>query len=262
MHQRYSNRKIYFDEQAQTTQRFVIPYIESVKKIDVSSRILEIGCGEGGNLMPFAAMQCDCVGVDLDENRINIANEIFSELSGTRAPRFIYKDMYDTTIEEIGQFDVIMMRDVIEHIFNQEKFMSFIKQFLKKDGVIFFGFPPWQMPFGGHQQISAVRWIRRAPYIHLLPMNIYKSILKRSGETASNIKEFTDIKTTGISMERFERAVKAAGYQFDKKTPYFINPNYEVKFNLKTRKKIPLLGDIPYLRNFVTTCMYAIISAR
>ena len=28
------------------------------------------------------------------------------------------------------------------------------------------------------------------------------------------------------SIERFQNAVKKAGYKFDKKTAYFINPNY------------------------------------
>lgn len=262
MHERYSNRKLYFDEQSQTTQKYVIPYIESVKKIERGTRILEIGCGEGGNLRPFAELQCECVGVDLDAYRIDIANEIFKDIKGIPEARFIYKNMYDATKDEIGEFDIIMMRDVIEHIFDQEKFLVFIRQFLKDDGVIFFGFPPWQMPYGGHQQVSGIKAIRRAPYVHLLPMRLYKYVLRRAGESESNIKALEDIKKTGISMERFTKAVKMAGYKFDKKTAYLINPNYEIKFKLKPRKKIPVLGDIPYIRNFVTTCLYAVISKK
>ncbi len=262
MHERYFNRKLYFDEQSHTTRRFVIPYIEQVKKIDAGSRVLEIGCGEGGNLLPFAQMQCECVGVDLDAGRIQIAGEIFREIPGIRMPKFIYKNIYNTVAEETGTFDIIMMRDVIEHIPDQEKFMGFVKRFLKEDGVIFFGFPPWQMPFGGHQQISGIKWIRHAPFLHLLPMRLYRYMLKKSGESEHNISEFTDIKKTGISIERFERAVVQAGYQFRLKTPYFINPNYEIKFKIKTRGKIPVLGDIPVLRNFVTTCLYAVISRK
>lgn len=259
MHERYSNRKLYFQEQAQTTRRFVIPYISDVKKIDNSSRVLEIGCGEGGNLLPFAEMGCECTGVDLDEYRIKIANEFFNEIDTAKTPKFILKNIYDIKGEELGVYDLIFLRDVIEHIPDQDKFLGFMKRFLKKDGVVFFGFPPWQMPFGGHQQISSVKWIRRMPYIHLFPTGIYKFLLKQSKENEDAIRDFMEIKETGISMERFERIVKKNGYIFKKKTPYLINPNYEVKFNLKTRKKIPVLGSIPYLRNFVTTCLYAVI---
>lgn len=262
MQERYTNRRLYFEEQARTTEKFVIPYIESVKKIHKDMRILEIGCGEAGNLKPFAKRHLQCTGVDLDRTRINLANEFFGEMKNITTPQFIYKDMYDTSNKELGEFDIIMMRDVIEHIPDQEKFLVFIKQFVKKDGIIFFGFPPWQMPFGGHQQIGENKWTRRAVYMHLLPMGMYKYLLKKFGEKKDRIEVMAEIKQTGISIERFQRIIKAAGYKFDKKTYYFINPNYETKFNLKPRKKIPLIGDIPYIRNFITTCMYAIMSKK
>lgn len=262
MHERYSNRDIYFNEQAQTTRRFVIPYINEVKEINENSRVLEIGCGEGGNLLPFVEMGCECVGVDLDPTRIDLANDAFSKVSSRITPRFIYKNIYDTDVDEIGQYDIIMLRDVIEHIPDQDRFMGYMKRFLKKDGVVFFGFPPWQMPYGGHQQIASVSWIRKAPFLHLLPTNIYKTILKKSGMTDDWVQEFMDIKNTGISIDRFEKIVKKNGYIFKKETPYFINPNYEVKFKLKTRGKVPILGSIPYVRNFVTTCLYAVVALK
>jgi len=258
MHERYTNRELYFKEQARTTFKYVIPYIEDVKQITPQSRVLEIGCSEAGNLKPFVDMQCACVGVDINEVSIKLAHDFYNENSN--APTFFLKNIYDTTKDELGEFDIIILRDVIEHIFGQEKFLVFIKQFLKDNGVIFFGFPPWQMPFGGHQQVSAVKWIRKAPYIHLLPMKLYQYVLRKSGESEYGIGQFTDIKKTGISIERFQKAVKQAGYKFDKKTVYLMNPNYETKFGLKPRKKIPLIGDIPYIRNFISTCMYAVIS--
>jgi SAM-dependent methyltransferase len=260
MRERYSNRKLYFDEQSATTNKYVIPYIEDVKQITQQSRVLEIGCSEAGNLKPFVDRQCTCVGVDINEYTIKLARDFYN--GNNNAPKFFLKNIYDSTKDELGEFDIIILRDVIEHIFDQEKFMKFIKQFLKNDGVIFFGFPPWQMPYGGHQQVSAVKWIRKAPYIHLLPMKLYQYILRKSGESEAGIAQFTDIKKTGISIERFQKAVKRAGYKIDKKTAYFLNPNYEIKFGLRPRKKIPILGDIPYLKNFVTTCLYAIISRK
>ena len=53
MQERHRNRKLYFDEQVQTTERYVIPYIEAVYPLHEGLRVLEIGCGEGGNLKPF-----------------------------------------------------------------------------------------------------------------------------------------------------------------------------------------------------------------
>ena len=39
MHERYQNRKLYFDEQAYTTEKYVIPFIANKKLIDKNSRI-------------------------------------------------------------------------------------------------------------------------------------------------------------------------------------------------------------------------------
>lgn len=41
---------------------------------------------------------------------------------------------------------------------------------------------------------------------------------------------------------------------------YLINPHYEVKFGLKPRKLYFLLGNIPYIRNFLTTSCFYILS--
>jgi 2-polyprenyl-3-methyl-5-hydroxy-6-metoxy-1,4-benzoquinol methylase len=79
--------------------------------------------------------------------------------------------------KDLPAFDVIFLRDVIEHIHNQERFIGFIKRFLKDDGVIFFAFPPWRMPFGGHQQIIPNRFLSMLPFYHILPKYLYKWIL-------------------------------------------------------------------------------------
>jgi 2-polyprenyl-3-methyl-5-hydroxy-6-metoxy-1,4-benzoquinol methylase len=68
--------------------------------------------------------------------------------------RFVGKDIYLVEAAELdGLFDIIVMKDVIEHIHDQSRLLARLKDFLKPNGVVFFGFPPWQMPFGGHQQI-------------------------------------------------------------------------------------------------------------
>ena len=55
--------------------------------------------------------------------------------------------------------------------------LTTLKILLKDKGQIFFGFPPWYMPFGGHQQVAHKKWTSKLPYYHILPMPIYKAIL-------------------------------------------------------------------------------------
>lgn len=69
-----------------------------------------------------------------------------------------------------------------------------------------------------------------------------------------------EIKETGISIERFERITRRTGYRIANVKHYLINPIYEFKFNLKPREQNPIISRIPYLRDFLTTCVYYLIT--
>jgi len=260
MQLRHKNRKIYFKEQIITTNQYVIPFIEKHLPINANTRVLEIGCGEGGNLEPFLDLGCKVVGIDLNEGKIEKAKNYFADHEYSQKISFILRDIYKIGTEEVGSFDLIIMRDVIEHIHDQEKFMGYVKKFLSPKGKIFFGFPPWQMPFGGHQQVCENKIASKLPYYHLLPRPLYKGMLKMFGEKPRRIEGLLEVKETGISIERFVRILKKENYKIDDKTEYLINPNYEVKFKLKPRKQFALISAIPYFKNYFTTCCYCLIS--
>lgn len=258
MQERHINRELYFKEQAETTKKYVIPFAEEFIKFGKNTKVLEIGCGEGGNLLPFVDMGCQTVGVDLNKNKINNANKFFSTHPNVSNTQFLLLDIYDA--KDLGQFDYIFLRDVLEHIHNQERFMEYVKRFLKPKGLIFLGFPPFQNPFGGHQQSSYSKVLSKVPYYHNLPKPIYNFILKSFNEPQHKIDEMLEIKDTGISIERFEKIIKQSNYKVKKRVFYFINPNYEIKFGLKPRKQSPLISSIPYLRNYLITTNYYLLS--
>ncbi len=253
MHERYLNRKLYFEEQVFTTKKHVIPYINKVFSINKDTEILEIGCGEGGNLKAFLDMQCRCVGIDINEQQIKNAKVFYNDHPHKDKIEFIHSNIYHIDRENLV-FDIIIMRDVIEHIHQQELFMQYVKKFLKPEGIIFFGFPPWQNPFGGHQQICQSK-LSKIPYIHLLPTPFYRKLLLYFGE---NPVDLLEIKETGLSIERFHRILRKEKYTILKNDYYFINPNYEIKFQLRPKKVVFPFKWIPYLRNFYTTAYYLI----
>ena len=261
MQKRHTDRDLYFKEQIYTTKKYVIPYISRFVDINSQTRVLEIGCGEGGNLTLFLDMGCECVGVDLIEWKIELGNKMFREHPNHEKVRLIYEDIYNVTTDDIGAFDLVFLRDTIEHIPNQHRFMGVLKQFLKSEGRIFFAFPPWPMPFGGHQQTSRTRLASSIPFYHLLPMSIYKGVLKLLGENERTIEGLKQIKETGIWIEQFKRYAHENGYSIDGETCYFINPNYEIKFGLKPRKLF-ILNKIPYIRDFSTTAYYCMLSVK
>ena len=262
MQDRHADRKRYFREQSTSTARFVIPYILSEVNLGPETRVLEVGCGEGGNLVPFLEQVRDVVGVDISPNKVQKAQDYLADAIAAGQCRVIETDIRSTSVQDIGQFDLIFLRDVIEHIPEQHLFLRDIRPYLKPNGVIFFAFPPWYMPFGGHQQVCRNKLLSVLPFTHLLPRILYKRLLSFGGESPETQRGLMEIRDTGITIERFRKIVDEQGYQIVKEDLFLLNPNYEIKFGIKGRKQLPILRSIPYLRNFYTTCMYAVIRAR
>lgn len=219
-------------------------------------RVLEIGCGEGGNLLPFAELGCEVIGIDQAAVRIEQAKSFFVQ-AGYEG-HFICADFFQVEANQFPKFDLIFVHDVIEHIAQEKKltFMLHAKEFLSDDGILFWGFPAWQMPFGGHQQICPNPYISHLPYIHLLPVFMYKFILQlATSESCTN--ELLFIKSCQVSIERFESLVAACGMQITDRVLWFINPHYKQKFGLRPRKLMFWLASLHYIRNFFTTsCFY------
>ncbi len=255
----HTDKPRYFNMQADNARQYVVPFIEKYKKIIPGMRVLEIGCAEAGVLKAFIEKGCIAVGVELEESRLELAREFMKEELNKGLISFVSKDIYKVDIEtELnGKFDIIVLKDVIEHIHDQKKLIAWMKSFLHPGGVIFFGFPPWQMPFGGHQQLMTKKWLAKTPYYHLLPMGLYKWILKKGRQ---DVDAFAEIKETGISIERFEKISEETGYKVVNKTHYFINPIYTYKFGWKPKKQLGVISAIPWVRNFFTTCVYYLIT--
>ncbi len=250
--------KVRFDQQVDNSLSYVLPFIEKTKPLGPGTTVLEVGTAEGGVLLPFIEKGCYCVGVDLAPLRIEYAKECLAGQYATGKVELICKNVYDQDFIDKykNYFDVIILKDVIEHVPQQEQFIPHLKTFLKPGGQIFFGFPPWYMPFGGHQQVCHKKWASVLPYYHILPAFIYKGILKMAGEHPIVIQELMEVKDTQITIERFERIVKESGLKILNKQHYLINPIYQFKFGLRPRKQWPPLSWIPYFRDFVTTCVY------
>lgn len=261
MQSRHTDRERYFQELVETSRKYYIGYVKKHKPIDETIRILEIGCGEGGNLLPFAELKASVLGVDMSGERIKQA-EAFFQNSGTegtfRCVDFLMMPLPSST----ELFDIILVHDVIEHIEPHLKkdFISRIKLFLKEEGIIFFRFPAWHMPFGGHQQICRSSICSKVPFTHLLPTVLYKKYLSVFNESNSCIEELLSIKRSRMTIEKFETLCRRLGYKVLDRTLWFINPHYEVKFNLPSIKLNRVFTYLYYLRNYLSTSCFYIIA--
>jgi len=257
----HSSLTVRFQQQIDNAQSYLIPFIEEVVPVKEGLRVMEIGCGEGGVLKPFMDRGCQVLGVDLSVGRIGLANEYLAEDIEAGKGTFVAKNVYDEDFRTAHQqeFDLILLKDTIEHIPDQEKFIPYILQFLKPSGRIFFGFPPWRMPFGGHQQVCKSKVLGFTPYFHLLPYPLYRGVLKAFGETARNVEALIEIKDTGISTHRFEKIIRENQLIVEHKKHFLFNPIYKYKFGVTPREQASWLTSIPHLRDFFTTAGWYII---
>lgn len=247
--------------QRENAADYVIPFISKYRSIQPVDHVLEIGCAEGGVLQAFLDIGCTGVGVELLPQRLELARAYLAEATAAGRVELMAKNVYEVEPErDFAQlFDLIVLKDVIEHIPDQRKLLRKLSSFLKPGGHIFLGFPPWQMPFGGHQQVCRHRLLSKLPYYHLLPAAAYRKVLEAGGEAPDIVQELLEIKDTGLSIGQFENMAQSENFNILGKQLYLINPIYRYKFGLNPRKQIGILGNVPYLRNFVTTCAYYLL---
>jgi SAM-dependent methyltransferase len=261
MYEFHGDKRRYFEMTYKVTRDHIIPFIESEMPIREGMRVLEIGCGEAGALKAFLERGCRCTGIELEADRMALAETFLQDEVKQGKVDFLNRDIYLVDpIRDLGSlYDLIILKDVIEHIPHQERFMPQLGKFLNTGGRIFFAFPPWMMPYGGHQQVLPGKWASKLPYTHLLPGFLYPGLLKLLGTDADGIRTMNEIKDTGISIERFERLVVASTMKQTRKRFYLFNPIYEHKFGIRPRKQWSVISRIPILRNFLTMGVYYLV---
>jgi SAM-dependent methyltransferase len=252
---------LYFDQQRENARSSILPFVARRARDEAGLRVLEIGCGAGGVLAAFAERGASVTGVDLHAPSVEYARRRFAGEAGGAAARFETADIYDVDPADLdGPFDLVLLKDTIEHIHDQQRFFARLDAFLAPGASAFLAFPPWQMPFGGHQQICDHRALMRLPYFHLLPRRAYAALLRRLGERPETVEALLEIKQTGISIERFERIVADTGYVMAQRSLYLINPMYRYRYGLEPRVQSRLVARAPGLRDVLTTSAYYLLA--
>lgn len=125
-------------------RRAILAEILGSLGIKKNSRILEVGCGTGGNLHMLAKYG-DVSGIEMDVDALNMAS---------RKTNYIYDLRHGHCPNNIPfeghVFDVICIFDVLEHIEHDLDTLKALKNRLSKNGQIIITVPAYQWLYGPH----------------------------------------------------------------------------------------------------------------
>lgn len=210
-------------------ERFLLPLLMAQGVPLAGKNVLDVGCGYGGVLAALAESHplAEARGVDLDGAMV--------EEGRKRAPQGVVLEVRDFLALEGAAYDVILLRDVLEHIVDVEGALRNAARILKPGGSIYASFAPFYSPFGGHQHNGA-GLPSRIPWLHLLPEHVFRSLLRLPGNSYKAgdglSADMDSVLKTRLTLARFKRAVAAAGLRFRYRAQYLSRPDYRIKFGL------------------------------
>ena len=108
-------------------------FVELVKKLDGVQSICDLGCGNGHISGRLAALCYHVTGVDASPSGIEIARRAYPGVEFVNA--LIDRDL------SLGQFDLMISSDVIEHLYRPSDLLEAAASSLKPGGQILLGTP-------------------------------------------------------------------------------------------------------------------------
>ncbi len=231
--------KHYWGYQYRLAKEVLVPYLAKRGVFKNGNRVAEIGCAEAGVLMAFAeAGAKDVLGTDIEKARLDAGMAIAEDLHIplTLSTHNVLFDDLQPAWEKA--FDLVILRDVIEHLNDTRLALANIQRLLKPGGFLFVEFPPYNSPFGGHQHLLR-NTLGRLPYTHLLPKPLFTK-MTASGWHSVDIEEVRRLSKIRLMPKSFKAAAHAAGYAICHEQYYLLRPVFKMKFGLPTIPLTPL----------------------
>jgi SAM-dependent methyltransferase len=205
--------------------------------------VLDVGCGYGGVLTGLKEMfpLKEAVGIDLDP--------VMVREGAKRCPAGVRLEAGDFFGTPARGYDLILMRDVLEHIPRAEAALEKAAGMLNIGGLLFVSFAPFYSPFGGHQH-NGSGFFSNVPWLQMLPERLFRSALRLNGNSYKAGKGLADdmdsVLRTRMTLSRFRRMVPAAGLRFRYYAGYLSRPDYRIKFGLPEIgfPPVPILDEL------------------
>jgi 2-polyprenyl-3-methyl-5-hydroxy-6-metoxy-1,4-benzoquinol methylase len=246
----------YFEMQRTLGRTHLVPLLTRLGLLPGAGRILEVGAGEGGVLTALVENSARRgTGLELSLERTDIAHRIARALDLD-----IDFQAGDVTQRESltglgAPFDIVLFRDVIEHIPDLDAALENARALTRDDGCLVFSFPPFWSPFGAHQQIASRRSMR-LPWVQNAPR--YRPLVALCERDDDKRRELLELRDVALTLSRFERALARHGLTTVDRSLYLSRPIFTVRWGLPTVGAGPV-GRIPFLRELLVTGAWYVV---
>jgi 2-polyprenyl-3-methyl-5-hydroxy-6-metoxy-1,4-benzoquinol methylase len=116
------------------SHEYLYPHVSNfLKDVPPGSLVMDAGCGNGSFIAQFRDRKWQLHGSDLSSTGIDIARKTFPDINFFLADgQTLYADFLST----VGQVDVVVSTEVIEHIYDPRGFLRNCYDLLKPGGTI------------------------------------------------------------------------------------------------------------------------------
>ncbi len=141
--------------------------------------VMDFGCGVGG-MSTWMARHLGAIvdGYDIDEKHIEIALALLKKYPSENVT-ISQKNIIENPIDK--EYDAIILNDVIEHIkpdWIPGILDILVNRNLKKGGIIYFSYPPWEGPYASH-----MNRIIKTPWVQYLPQKMLINMIRKRNQT-------------------------------------------------------------------------------
>ena len=222
------------DEIVRYTNYYFSEFILSKKLI-----VLDVGCSLGSLSFAFKDIADFVLGIDIEKEAIECAN-LYRAYKNYTNIEFIVDDAitFEKTKKLNKKFNLILLKDILEHIKNKENLKFSIKnltELMQDETIVFIEVPNYIFPFEPHLKI---------PILPLLPKRLLKVeaklLRKIKNPVDENFVEYLNI----VSPFYIEKALKKFGFRC-------FNPVEDIKLKEIFSGKRKLSNRFRFAENFV-----------
>ncbi len=183
-------------------QQPITPEVKRLAEKWKKGKLLDVGCGIGNSILPFAKNGFECFGVDISTEMIRLAKR-FSEKHGMKI-NLKEGDILSIDFQK-NKFDYVISIAVLHHLDSEEKRLKALKEIkrvLKKGGNIFL--TVWNKKT--KQNDAYMPWtskgVKYERYYHFFGKRELKDLLEKSGFREIRIFEDQTKKNICVLVEK------------------------------------------------------------